>query len=92
MSPLLFQRDGFRFRIYSREGVEPPHVHVQRAAARAKYWLEPVRRAEARGFTARELARIERIVREEQDFLLRRWHEHFARFPPQQARRSRDDR
>ena len=41
--PLVLQRGGLRFLIFSREGSEPPHVHVRRGGARAKFWLEPVR-------------------------------------------------
>jgi hypothetical protein len=41
--PVVLRRDGFRFFFYSNEGnpLEPPHVHVRRADAEAKFWLKP---------------------------------------------------
>jgi hypothetical protein len=35
-------RDGpYRLFFYSADGAEPPHVHIERDAAIAKYWLAP---------------------------------------------------
>ncbi|MEO6401177.1 MAG: DUF4160 domain-containing protein [Vicinamibacteria bacterium] len=41
--PSLLQVEGFRFFFYSSEGNEPAHVHVERAEAEAKFWLDPLR-------------------------------------------------
>ena len=32
----------YRFFFFANEGNEPPHVHVQRGRALAKFWLQPV--------------------------------------------------
>lgn len=34
--------DGYKFRFYSSDIHEPPHVHVLRAEHVAKIWLQPV--------------------------------------------------
>jgi len=40
--PTILRKDGLRFFFFSREGTEPPHVHVEQAERYAKFWLEPV--------------------------------------------------
>jgi hypothetical protein len=42
--------------------IEPPHVHVEREADRAKFRLEPVRLARSGGFGSSELQQIERLL------------------------------
>ncbi|MGZ8899728.1 MAG: DUF4160 domain-containing protein [Limisphaerales bacterium] len=54
----------YRFHFYSREGNEPPHIHVEREDLEAKFWLRPVALASNHGFAGTELARIERLVDE----------------------------
>jgi hypothetical protein len=54
----------YRFHFYSREGNEPPHIHVARDELEAKYWLEPVSLAANDGFRPAELKDIERLVEE----------------------------
>jgi Domain of unknown function (DUF4160) len=52
----------YRFHFYSREGGEPPHIHVARDDLEAKYWLAPVALAVNHGFRTAELRDIERLV------------------------------
>jgi len=52
------------FHFYSREGSEPPHIHVARDDFEAKFWLRPVSLANNRGYSAVELNRIEKLVEE----------------------------
>jgi hypothetical protein len=80
VSPTVLESGPYRFFFYSADREEPPHVHVEREANRAKFWLQPVRAACSGGFNAPELVRIERIVREQQLALLRAWNEYFAPF------------
>ena len=42
----------------------------------AKFWLEPARLQRNVGFRASELRQIERIIREQQTFLLEAWNEY----------------
>jgi hypothetical protein len=58
---------------------EPPHVHVKRDDKLAKLWLAPVREAYNYGFKPNELNRIAAITRENEQILLKAWHEYFNR-------------
>ena len=40
--PTVLRIGPYRFYFFSNEGDEPPHVHVDRDAATAKVWLDPV--------------------------------------------------
>jgi len=55
---------GVSILLFSNEGDEPPHVHVQRERMLAKFWLTPVALASASGYSAHEQREIERIVTE----------------------------
>jgi hypothetical protein len=73
--PTVHQDGPYRFFFYSADRNEPPHVHVEREAHRAKFWLAPVRLARSGGFSAAELRQIERLVVEREELLLRAWDE-----------------
>lgn len=72
-----FQIDGFRVQFYAADRFEPPHVHVSRDGRRAKYWLQPLQRSQTQGFSQRELDRIESLLRDHEDQLLKSWHDFF---------------
>lgn len=76
--PTVHREGAYRFFFYSADRNEPPHVHVEREANRAKLWLSPVRLARSGGFGAAELLRLERLVVERQVLLLRAWDEFFT--------------
>ena len=75
--PTLLVFEGFRFFFYSREGNEPPHVHVEKGDGEAKFWLRPVSLDWAEGLKARELSRAEAIVVHHRERFLRVWNEYF---------------
>jgi len=55
------------------------HVHVLGPDGEAKFWLEPtIDLAVNYGLSARQLARIERIVEERQRDLINAWNSHFG--------------
>jgi hypothetical protein len=62
--PIVFRLEGFKFFFYSNEGDprEPPHIHVTKGGAKAKFWLHPVALATNFGFDARSLRDLEAIV------------------------------
>jgi hypothetical protein len=64
---------------YSADGGEPPHVHVDREASTAKFWLKPVRLCRCEGFGRHELQRIEKIVEANETRLLETWNDFFKR-------------
>lgn len=76
--PTVLRLRGFRFYFYSHEPNEPPHVHVDRAGASVKLWLDPVSVARNAGFTPRELAEVVRMVQQSRSALLEAWHEFFG--------------
>lgn len=76
--PTVLRTSGYRFYFYSHEPNEPPHVHVDKAGASAKVWLEPLSVARNTGFTARELAQVVRLVQHSHTALMEAWHEFFG--------------
>lgn len=75
--PTVLRSGPYRFFFYSGDGNEPPHVHVERESAQAKFWLDPVRIERSHGFAANEINRIERLVVQNQQRLLASWNEFF---------------
>lgn len=69
---------GYKFRFYSSDGVEPPHVHVLHGENEAKIWLEPIAVACNHGYHHPELNRILRLTRLNQERLLEAWYVHFS--------------
>lgn len=60
--PTVWREGPYRFYFFSHEPNEPPHVHVDRDACSAKFWLRPVGLARSSGFSAKELGEVQRIV------------------------------
>jgi hypothetical protein len=52
-------------------------VHVDRDDQSAKFWLDPVALARNLGFGPVELRRVHRLVAENHNLLLEKWHERF---------------
>lgn len=76
--PTVLRHGPYRFFFYSGDGVEPPHIHVERDSAEAKFWLDPVRLERSGGFSAKELRRILMIVLENHELLMESWDEFFG--------------
>jgi len=68
--PTVLRIGPYRFHFYSREGNEPPHIHVERDELEAKFWLRPVALAANYGFRQSELNDIQRLVEEHCQTLL----------------------
>ena len=62
--PTILRAQGFRVYFYSHEPNEPPHVHMDRGGATAKFWIENLSLARNIGFSAQELGEAQRLVRE----------------------------
>ena len=60
--PTLLRIDGLRFFFYSKEGTEPPHVHVEQNDNVAKFWLESVELESSYGFSAKDINRVRKLV------------------------------
>jgi len=75
--PTVLRSGPYRFFFYAGDRGEPPHVHVEHEDNKAKFWLDPVRLQNSGGFSRTEITRIQKIVEENQDELLRKWDEYF---------------
>ena len=75
--PTILRTGPYRFYFYSSDGTEPPHIHIQRDDATAKYWLEPIRYDYSISFRPIELRRIESIIEDNRDTFLENWNEYF---------------
>jgi len=76
--PTVHREGPYRFFFYSADRNEPPHVHVERNANRAKFWLDPVRLARSGGFGSAEVRQVEHLVTARAEFLLEAWNEYFV--------------
>ncbi len=75
--PTILHEQGFQFSFFAAEGSEPPHIHVRGSGGVGKWWIRPIKLASARGFTASELSKIERIIRDNQGYFMQRWNQSF---------------
>jgi hypothetical protein len=75
--PTALRAGPYRFFFYAGDRDEPPHIHVERDDNSAKFWFDPVRLQTSVGFGSKEINRIRKITEENQDKLLRSWHEYF---------------
>jgi hypothetical protein len=69
----------YKFRFYSSDVGEPPHVHVIDGDMMAKIWLRPVSVEHNHGYNRAQLNYILKLTRENQARLLTNWNEYFAR-------------
>ena len=75
--PTVLRLGPYRFLFYSGDRNEPAHVHVERGDNVAKFWLDPVRLERSGGFRRVEIQRIQRLVEQNRERLLRSWNEYF---------------
>ena len=78
--PAVLRIKGYRFYFFSNEGNEPKHIHIEKAEASGKIWLEPSVEVEyLYGFTARELKEVKEIVVNNLELLKNAWNEYFEK-------------
>ena len=76
--PTILRHGRWRFFFYSNEGSEPAHVHVEAVDGTAKFWLNPVALVGSSGLRSGDLRFAERFVRQNRDYLMEAWNEHFS--------------
>jgi hypothetical protein len=76
--PTVLRFGPYRFKFYSNDSSEPPHIHVDRDDFSAKFWLDPVQLAKNLGFRDHELNKIQSIVVEQRRLFMEAWHEFFS--------------
>jgi hypothetical protein len=77
LMPTVLQSGGHRFFFFSREGNEPPHIHVETAEKAAKFWLNTVELVYSYRYNSRELRQIREIVLNNQQLFLEHWNAYF---------------
>ncbi len=80
--PVVLRFKGYRFFFFSNEGKppEPPHIHVRRGSARAKFWLTPtVSLASSYDLNGPELNELLGVVMENRELFEGAWHEHIGK-------------
>ena len=75
--PTALRVGPYRFFFYAGDRDELAHMHVERDDKIAKFWLDPVRLQNNKGFGRAELARIERLLTKHQRQLIEAWHDYF---------------
>ena len=74
--PVVLRVAGYKFFFYQADVAnEPPHVHVTKEDNEAKFWLDPIKIAREGKFRKSDLRDIERIIDDNQRFLLNAWNE-----------------
>lgn len=77
MSPVVFTEGRYRFLFFSNEEIRI-HVHILSPDGEAKFWLEPIiSLAKSKGFSAKELTKIQHLIEEHKDEIKRSWKKHF---------------
>jgi len=78
MSPTFKSEKGYRFYIWSNEE-ERMHIHICNENNTAKVWLEPiVELADNKGFSAKELNKIIKIVKKNENEFKEKFKAHIC--------------
>ena len=79
--PNVLRVGPYRFFFFSRETLEPRHIHVtsNNPPGSAKFWLDEVALAASYGYDGREVRAIQDLVEEHQEEFVRAWDEYFSR-------------
>ena len=77
MPTLLIWR-GYKFRFYSSDMLEPPHVHIAKDGKSAKVWLNTMELASQHGYTAQEIRQLMDIVERRQIEWIEAWNDFFG--------------
>jgi hypothetical protein len=73
--PTILRQDGFRFFFYSREGNEPPHIHVVGHDGEMKVWLNTLTVAKVFNLSPSHQKLVMEIVSQNRDLLIKKWGE-----------------
>jgi len=81
MSPVVLRSQGYRFAWWSNENREPPHVHVFKGDAAAKWWLDFLEEEYSVGFNPNQRRLTRDILEEHRLELLKEWYVSFPEAP-----------
>ena len=76
--PTVLLIAGWRFFFYSNENNEPIHIHVERAEAEAKFWIDvrefELRESFAYNLSPRDKREVKKIIYEHLDYIIEQWN------------------
>ena len=59
--PTLYRVGPYRCYCYAGDRDEPPHIHIERDDKEAKFWLQPIRLQRNKGFSPKEINRVQEV-------------------------------
>ena len=71
--PTILRRNGYRFFFYSREGREPPHIHVIGHGGEMKVWLEDMNVANVYRLSLNRQRKVLEIIQENKKLFQDAW-------------------
>jgi hypothetical protein len=74
--PTVLRVKGFRFFFYSNDHT-PIHIHVEKDNKTAKFYLEPIELEKSRGFNAKEIGELRKLVNSNLELFKNKWNEYF---------------
>lgn len=76
--PTLLEWRGYKFRFYSSDMYEPPHIHIAKDGASAKIWLHSLEVAYVRGYNEREMKALQDVVAKHREGWIGAWNDFFG--------------
>ncbi len=73
--PTVMRIGKLRFFFYSNDHL-PVHIHVEKRSSTAKFNLQPIELIKSKGFNARELSEIRKLIEKNKSFLENSWYEY----------------
>jgi hypothetical protein len=74
--PTILRIKGYRFFFYANDHY-PVHIHIEKEVKTAKFNLQPLELVFSRGFNSSELSQMRKLVKENSELLINKWHEYF---------------
>jgi hypothetical protein len=74
--PTILREAGFRFLFYSREGQEPPHIHVIGHDGEMKVWLNDLTVAKVYSLSPKHQKRALEIIEINKELFVQKWREY----------------
>lgn len=78
--PTVLHIKGYRFYFFSNENHEPMHIHIEKAGANGKVWIEPeIETAYFYGFNAKQIKEIGEIIEQNLETIKTSWNDYFGK-------------
>ncbi len=79
MSPTILRIRNYRFYFLSNEE-DRMHIHIESPDGEAKFWLEPrVSLSTSYNLNSKKLKKLEKIVKDKQNEIIKEWKKYFGK-------------